>query len=90
MVKLTNTHILVIIALVVVLYLVFSRKEQFSASGLAISDKYCTQMADVYYRPKVYNPTCRDNYRKKICGPQRRKMINYNTGNYFTLNGELV
>ena len=75
--KLSNIHILAVVALFIISYLIISRKEQFSTNGLAISDKYCTQLADVYYQPSVHNQTCRDSYRKKICGPPRRKMPNY-------------
>jgi hypothetical protein len=81
--------LLVLVLLIVVLYL-FKNKEPFSTSGLTISDRYCTKLADVYHRPEVNCPHCRDCYRKKICGKCRRHTINFNTGNYFTEGGELV
>lgn len=78
-----------IIVTVAALYLKYN-KEGFAEGGMAVSDRYCTQLADVYYRPQVTNPECRCNYRNRICGPIRRNTIDSHTGNYFTMNNTLV
>lgn len=85
-----NLPILIIIALFVVLYFIMSKRETFSSSGLAVSDRYCQQLADVYYMPRETSADCRHNYRKRICGHPRRNTVDFNTGNYFTENGQLV
>ncbi len=85
-----NLPLLGLVLLFVILYFMVSKNEGFSDSGLAISDRYCTALADVYYRPSVKNPVCRDNYRERICGKARRNMVDFRTGNYYTENGQLL
>jgi len=85
-----NLPIIAIVVLFLVLYFVIYRRENFSTSGLAISDPYCTQLADVYYNPNVTDPKCRENYLRRICGKRRRNTIDFRTGNYFTENGQLL
>jgi len=82
--------IIVAILLFFVLYYSTLKRENFSKSGMSISDPKCMELADVYYKPQDNNPTNRSLYRKEICGPQRRKTVNFPTGNYFTEHGELV
>jgi len=79
-----NLTILIIVGLVLLFFLFSSQKENFSASGLAISDQYCTKLAHTYYRPRVNNPFCRDVHLDRICGRRRRDKVNYDTGNYYT------
>ena len=85
-----NLPICVLIALLVVLGLVMTLRENFSTSGMTISDDYCAKLADVYFDPKNANQEYRNMYDKKICGDIRRKTIDPRTGNYFTENGVLV
>jgi len=85
-----NLPILILVALFVILCFLAPRSESFSDSGLAISNDYCRQLTDVYYRPGVNDPKCRKNYRKRICGKQRRSSIDPWTGNYFTYYGQLL
>lgn len=82
--------IIVAILLFFVLYYSTSKREKFSKSGMAISDRKCMELADVYYRPQDNDPNNRNQYRREICSPQRRETINFPTGNYFTEHGELV
>lgn len=82
--------IIVAILLFFVLYYSMSKRENFSKSGLSISDRKCLELADVYYRPTDNNPVNRNLYRREICSPQRRESVNFPTGNYFTEHGELV
>ena len=84
------TPIIVAVILFLVLYFFMSRRENFSQSGLAISDPQCLQLADIYYKPSDRNPDNRNDYRRRICGKERRNMVDFPTGNYFTEGGELV
>ncbi len=86
-----NSTILLIVGLIALIYLFTTQNnEPFSASGLAISDEDCTKLASVYYRPRVNNPFCRDQYLDRICGRRRRDTIDYDTGNYYTSGDILV
>lgn len=82
--------IIVAIVVFVVLYFFMSRKEGFSRSGLAISDPLCMELSDTYFRPKDRNPINRSDYRRRICGKLRRNIVDFETGNHFTEDGELV
>jgi len=85
-----NTTVWIIIG-VILMFLLFSRmNEPFSSSGLAISDADCAKLANVYYRPDVNDPKCRAGYNQEICGKTRRSTITDRTGNYYTMNGQLV
>jgi hypothetical protein len=84
------TIVLVILLVLVVIALCASRAEGFSKSGMSLSDNDCRELAEVYYKPWENNPKCRDNYKQRICGHQRRDTIDVNTGNYFTNNGILI
>lgn len=89
----TNNTVLLILAIVIIFFIMRNTNflfERFSSSGLAISDRYCTRLADVYYHPQVKCPTCRDNYLERICGKKRRHTVDEKTGNYFTQYGKLV
>ena len=85
-----NLPVLILLAFVALMFLCMPKNEQFSTSGLNMSDRYCQKMADVYYKPKDNNVDCRHNYRKRICGKQRRHTIDTKTGNYFMDHGVLV
>ncbi|QKF93678.1 hypothetical protein QKU48_gp0220 [Fadolivirus algeromassiliense] len=85
-----NLPICLLITIVAVLFLFMAVRENFSVSGMTISDDYCTKIADVYYKPKDNNGECRSNYRARICGRQRREGIDPRTGNYYTENGVLI
>ena len=80
--------ILIIVLIFVGFGLAF--RENFSSSGLTISNDYCNNLADVYYRPTDTNETNRLRYREQICGQQRRHTIDRETGNYFTEGGILI
>jgi hypothetical protein len=82
--------IIVAILLFFVLYYSVQKHENFSKSGMSISDRKCMELADVYYKPTDNNPKNRNQYRREICSPLRRKTVNFPTGNYFTEHGELV
>ena len=85
-----NLPICVLIVLLVILGLAMTFKENFSTSGMTISDDYCTKLADVYFDPQNTNQEYRNKYNEKICGNARRNTIYPRTGNYFTENGVLV
>lgn len=85
-----NLPILILIVLVLFFVFMRPRNEMFSEGGMAVSDKYCTKLSDVYFRPYVNDPNCRCNYRTRICGYPRRDVIDTHTGNYFTQNHTLV
>jgi len=85
-----NFPILAAVALFVVLYLLMTRRENFSSSGLAVSDAYCEQLADVYAYPRITDIDRRHDFRRRICGPVRRNTVDYRTGNYLTINRQLV
>jgi len=84
--------ILLILATLLIIYFmnITTNKEKFSQSGFAISDRDCKKLADVYYKPKVQDPKCRYDYEQRICGKQRRRTIDPQTGNYFTYYGQLI
>jgi len=85
-----NLPIIIIVLLVIALGLILRVRETFSTSGLTISDRYCTKLADVYHKPMLVDEEMRDDYKNRICGPSRRVMIDNQTGNYYTQNGILV
>lgn len=64
--------------------------EKFSQSGLSISDRYCDRLVDVYLDPTNNDPEARADYRRRVCGKQRRQTVEARTGNYFFDNGVLV
>ena len=80
----------VILSLVVIAGIFYSVREGFSSSGLTISDEYCTKLADVYVDAGNRNPDFREDYKKRVCGHNRRNTIDHITGNYFTENGVLI
>jgi len=85
---------IVVTSLVVFLliYFVASRvaPESFSTSGLALSDKDCVKLAEVYYKPSSKDPHCRSFYKDRICGKTRRGIMENRRGNYFTDHGVLI
>ena len=88
--NLGNFPILAAVLLFVVLYLLMSNKEGFSSSGMSMSDVYCEQLADVYAYPRITDIDRRHDLRRRICGPVRRKQVDFKTGNYLTINRQLV
>ena len=86
----SGLSILVTLALLVIIYFIVTNNEGFSSSGLAVSDKYCDQLANIYYRPDDKNSDCRGDYRERICGNKRRNTIDYDVSNYYTVGGQLV
>lgn len=83
--------VIIFLSVLIALSILFNKsKEYFSSSGLSISDRYCQQLADVYYRPKDRRPDCRKEYKNRICGSMRRNTIDYNTGNYERLDGVVI
>ena len=85
-----NLPICVLIVLLIVFGLMLTLRENFSTSGMTISDDYCGKLASVYFDPRNTNQEYRNLYEGKICGNVRRKTIDPRTGNYFTENGVLV
>ena len=83
-----NPTIVILAAFIIVLCLLVSYREPFTDSGLPMSNDYCTRLADVYYRPD--DPNHRDNYRNRICGEIRRETVDQPTGNYYTVNGQII
>jgi len=84
-------NLLLVILLVILLYVLFNTfTERFSQSGLGLSDRDCSRLVDVYFRPNDNQPQCRNNYNERICGLNRRNTVDPFTGNYFTINGMLV
>ncbi|ARF11621.1 hypothetical protein Klosneuvirus_2_57 [Klosneuvirus KNV1] len=83
-----NPMIVILAAFIIVLCLFVSYREPFTDSGLAISNDYCTRLADVYYRPD--DSLNRDDYRNKICGGIRREIVDKPTGNYYTVDGQII
>lgn len=85
-----NLPIIIGIAVIILLVVTFSWRENFSTSGLAISDRYCAKLAQVYHKPMLQDEEARADYENRICGKERRCTIDNQTGNYFTQNGVLV
>ena len=85
-----NLPIIIGIVAVVIVVVMFSWRENFSIRGLAISDRYCNKLADVYHKPMLQDQEARDDYKNRICGRERRCTVDNQTGNYFTQNGVLV
>jgi hypothetical protein len=85
-----NLAIFVLLGLVLMMVLCNGNNEAFSTSGLAISDRYCNKLSDVYFNPQMKDPGCRANYKNRICGKHRRSTIDNRTGNYFYDYGVLV
>ena len=83
-----NTIIILLVIVVIIMYFFYPSREQFSDSGLNMSDAYCEKLGAVYYKPRCQHDetTCMN----KICGAKRRFSINHDTGNYFTEGGQLV
>lgn len=73
-------YLIIGVMIVLVMYLLFNKRENFSKSGLAMSDEDCDKLAYVYT----------DNDKKLICDKNRRKTIDKTTGNYYSIYGELV
>ena len=85
-----NLPICILIVVLVLVGFVLMTRENFSTSGLAISNDYCNKLVDVYYDPTDADAKRRADYRERICGMQRRNTIDMETGNYYTQNGILV
>jgi|LakMenEpi03Aug12_release.lakeMendotaPanAssembly.Ray.scaffolds.fasta_scaffold242467_3 hypothetical protein len=79
-----------IVLLLIIIGLFLTTRENFSSSGLTISNDYCTKISNVYFDPKSTDKVYRDAYEEKICGHVRRKTIDPKTGNYYTENSILV
>jgi len=85
-----NPWVVILAAFIIVLCLLVSLREPFTDSGLPMSDDYCTKLTDVYYRPDDSDPKNRADYRNRICGEIRRETIDHATGNYYTVNGQII
>jgi hypothetical protein len=85
-----NLAILILIGVVILMILFRSRSEKFSTSGLSLSDLECLKYTDIYIDPKNNNQEARDDYRRRVCGKQRRQTVDSRTGNYWMENGTLV
>lgn len=84
-------NLLLLFLIIMIVVILFSTKnEKFSDSGLAISDRYCQKLADVYYEPQVDCPECRSKFTENICGHKRRNTVTDRNGNYFFDYGVLV
>jgi uncharacterized protein YpmB len=86
-----NMICIIILAIILIIVYVYwdndtknKEKERFSTSGMPISDIDCEKMAT------VYNFSGDKDNINKICGKNRRQNIYYNTGNYYTINGQLL
>lgn len=88
--KSSMCFVIIGIAILILLGLFAVTRETFSTSGLAISDDYCRKLNDVYVDPQNKNPAFRKNAAMRICGQQRRHMVDDKFGNYFTMNGMLI
>ena len=89
--EVTFKNVIIGLSLLIALIILFGKtNEYFSSSGLSISNRYCQQLADVYYRPEIKSPDCRNEYRNRICGKIRRDTIDYSTGNYERLDGVML
>lgn len=73
-------YLIIGVVVVLVLFLLFNNRENFSKSGLAMTDEDCDKLAYVYT----------DNDKKLICDKSRRKTLDHSTGNYYSVYGELV
>lgn len=60
-------------------------KENFSRSGLSISDDYCHRLSSIYQDSNIQDP----NFTKKLCDYDRRTNIYPTTGNYYSYYGSL-
>lgn len=83
--------IIVIFTILLTVSILFSnsnlKQENFSTSGLSVSDRYCNKLVSVYYRP---TPTNTSMYADPVCGAQRRNTVEFHAGNYETVNGVLL
>lgn len=85
-----NLPICILIVLLIALGLMLTVRENFSTSGMTISDDYCTKLADIYFDPQNTNAAYRNYYGEQICGDVRRNTIDPRTGNYYAENGVLI
>nr|QBK88745.1 MAG: hypothetical protein LCMiAC01_04270 [Mimivirus LCMiAC01] len=83
-----NIIIIIVVILLVIIFFYRPFQEKFSTSGLAISDRYCEMLGEIYMDPSVTDLEYK--YMNKLCGARRRKTIDFKTGNYYTINGMLV
>lgn len=83
-----KTCIVILVITLVFIYfywnVISAHKEKFSTSGFSISDIDCEKLAFVYGYPHNKDTI------NKICGMNRRKNVYNNTGNYYTVNGQLI
>lgn len=79
---------LIIAILVVILFikLMNDRHEQFSDSGLNMSDRRCMEMV-AHHKPYITDPRMRQQYAARICSHLRRHVVDEGTGNYFNTHG---
>lgn len=76
---------MLVTAIAVYLILQNNRQEGFSSSGMNMSNRYCGFLTDGFYRPRVTNPVKRRNYRRRLCSPLRRNVVDHGTGNYYMI-----
>jgi hypothetical protein len=80
---------IIILLLLVALFIILTmenKTENFSNSGLNMSDRRCMEMVS-YYMPHVTDLRKRAQYVARICSPLRKQIIDEDTGNYFNSYG---
>ena len=85
-----NLPLCILIALFIAIGLMMTLRENFSTSGLTISDDYCSKLTNIYLDPHNNDQQYRHAFSEKVCGNKRRHMIYPKTGNYYTENGVLI
>lgn len=81
----TNFVICLIVAYVIYQLLTV---EGFTSSGLSMSNPYCDRLVSTYYHPSKIED--RERNVRRMCGIERRGLIEDSRGNYFTANNHLI
>ncbi len=85
-----NTIVLIVIVSFIFLYFYAMKQENFSDSGVAISNDYLERLFATYIVPQCGGDNaCVQRRAKNILGYNRRHSIDSETGNYFTVGGML-
>lgn len=85
-----NLPICILVIVLIFVAFMLAVRENFSTSGLSISNAYCDRIANTYFDPTMTGEEQRAKYTNMICGKDRRNTIAMKTGNYYTQQGVLI
>ncbi len=86
-----NTIVLIVIVSLIFLYFYTMNRENFSDSGIAVSNDYLERLFTTYIVPQCKGDMkCVQRRAENILGHDRRHKIDFETGNHYTVDGVLV